>query len=202
MIKEKELIGKLQSVYGNYLYHKQTLPKPYFEDLKNVRVILLGSNPISLGANAELDSVFNLHNFNKSKGNSQVFSRIYSNMVAVDLELWDIYSQNLCKNYLINLSVHDEKWDEIARLWADVLKIELDILFAEDIPVLITAPWILKPLCENVREPKYYYEHNVIIKAEDNKLGRTLIPFFRQEEFDLSHHQWEGYRNHIKELLK
>lgn len=202
MIKEKELVGKLQSVYGNYLYEKQTLPKPYFEDLNSVRAILLGSNPISLGANAELDTVFNLHDFNKSKGNSQIFSRIYSNMVAVDLELWDIYAQNLCKNYLINLSVHDEKWDEIASLWADVLKVELDILFTEDVPVLITAPWILKPLCKKVREPKYYYENNVVIKAEDNKLGRVLIPFFRQEEFELSHNHWEGYRNYIKGMLK
>lgn len=202
MIKEKELIGKLQSQYKEYLYEKYTIPKPYFEKLNDVKAILLGSNPLAVGEMAGVDYVFNLGNFNSSQGQSLIFSNIYKNMEAVGLDLKDIYAQNLCKNYFVNLSVHDDKWVEIASLWAMVLKKELDILFDENIPVLVTAPWILKPLYEDVKASKYYYENKEFIDAEDNKLGRTLIPFFRQAEFSLSNIEWDSYTKLIKELFK
>lgn len=202
MIKEKELIGKLESQYKEYLYEKYTIPKPYYENLNNVKAVLLGSNPVALGEMAEIDYVFNLGNFNTSQRASPIFGNIYNNLDAIGLDLKDIYAQNLCKNYFINLSVHDEKWVEIASYWADVLRTELDILFNKEVPVLITAPWILKPLCSKVNYSKYYYEYKKFIQPESNKLGRLLIPFFRQYEFSLLDHRWDNYKEMIRDTFK
>ena len=201
MLREKELLGKLESEYNEYLYKNHPIPKPYYEDLEGVKAILLGSNPVAFGEMASGDYVFNLATFNRSHGEGSIFGNIYSNLIGVGLELWDIYAQNLCKNYFVNLSVHDDKWEEIASLWADVLKVELDTLFDKDIPVLITAPWMIKPLCKEAKAPRYYYEKIEFINPKDNKLGRNLIPFFRQTEYCFLNNEWESYRQAIKKEL-
>lgn len=197
MLSEKELLGKLEAEYKDYFYSKHMIPKPYFEDLDKVKAILLGSNPLAVGESAGGEYVFDLSHFNKDRGHSPIFGNIYNNLNAIDLDLWDIYAQNLCKNYFINLSVHDDKWIEIAKLWAEVIKQELDTLFDKNIPVLVTAPWILKPLVEDLKEPNFYYEKKKFISPEENILGRTLIPFFRQAEFSLNDPKWKGYKEAI-----
>lgn len=202
MIREKELIGKLESEYKNYFYNKFHIPKPYFENLEGVKVVLLGSNPMAVGESAGAEYVFDLKDFNKQRGHNPIFGNIYKNLNAVGLDLWDIYAQNLCKNYFINLSVHDDIWVEIATHWAEVIKMELDTLFDKKIPVLITAPWILKPLVENLKEPHFYYEKKKFIYAEENKLGRELIPFFRQEDFSLLDPKWKDYKEAVKKELE
>ena len=198
MLKEKELIGKLESEYSDYMYEKHNIPKPYFQNVESVKAILLGSNPVAVGEMSGDEYVFNLGGFNKDIGGGPIFGNIYNNMDAVSLDIMDIYAQNLCKNYFVNLSVHDDKWIEIAGLWAEVLKEELDTLFSKNIPVLVTAPWILKPLVKEVKESKYYYENKEFISQADNKLGRILIPFFRQRDFSLLNDEWKEYRDKIK----
>lgn len=202
MIREKELIGKLEAEYKNYFYNKYTIPKPYFENLESVRAVLLGSNPMAVGESAGAEYVFDLKDFNKQIGHSPIFGNIYNNLNAVGLDLWDIYAQNLCKNYFINLSVHDDIWVEIATHWAELIRMELDTLFDKKIPVLITAPWMLRPLVDNLKEPVYYYEKKKFIPAEENKLGRTLIPFFRQGDYSLLDPRWREYKEAIIKALK
>lgn len=197
MLTEKEFLGKLESEYKDYFYKKHMIPKPYYEDLDKVKAILLGSNPMAVGENAGAEYVFDLTDFNKNRGDSPIFGNIYKNLNAIGLDLWDIYAQNLCKNYFINLSVHDDKWVEIAKLWAEVIKEELDVLFDENIPVLVTAPWILNPLVDDLKEGHFYYEKQKFIEADQNKLGRTLIPFFRQADFSLDDPKWKGYKESI-----
>lgn len=197
MMREKELLGKLESEYKDYFYKKHMIPRPYYEDLKKVKAVLLGSNPMAVGEMAGAEYVFDLNHFNKDRGDSPIFDNIYDNLNALGLDLWDIYAQNLCKNYFINLSVHDDIWVEIAGHWAEVIKEELDTLFEPDVPVLVTAPWILKPLVEDHKEPSFYYEKNKFINSENNKLGRRLIPFFRQSEFALKDPKWKAYKEAI-----
>ncbi|TJX15607.1 hypothetical protein E9840_02205 [Tissierella creatinini] len=200
MLSQKELLGKLEEEYKEYFYYKHIIPKAYFEDLEKVRAILLGSNPVAVGEFAGAEYVFDLTHFNKNRGDNPIFGNIYDNLSAIGLDLWDIYAQNLCKNYFINLSVHDEKWVEIAKLWSLVIKEELDTLFDKDIPVLVTAPWILNPLVDDLKDPLYYYEKKKFINPENNKLGRTLIPFFRQSEYSLADPRWRGYKEAIINL--
>lgn len=200
MLSEKELLGKLEAEYKEYFYNKHIIPKPYFEDLEKVKAILLGSNPVAVGESAGAEYVFDLTHFNKNRGDNPIFGNIYNNLSDIGLDLWDVYAQNLCKNYFINLSVHDEKWVEIAKLWSLVIKEELDTLFDKDIPVLVTAPWILNPLVDDLKNPLYYYEKKKFIDPANNKLGRTLIPFFRQSEYALTDPKWKGYKETIINL--
>ncbi len=202
MLSDKELIGKLESEYKEYYYTKYTIPKPYFEKLEDVKAIVLGSNPMAVGDYAGSEYVFDLNHFNQNRGKSPVFDKIYNNLNAIGLDLWDVYVQNLCKNYFINLSVHDDKWVEIAKLWAKVIKQELDTLFAEDIPVLVTAPWILVPLVNEHKEADYYYDKKKFIQPNENKLGRTIIPLFRQSMYALTDPKWKGYKETVQNIFK
>lgn len=202
MVDYRKILDELKVDYSEYLNLDLPVPKPYYENLDSVKVILLGSNPMFIQESKEAAFVFNLSTFKQGLEGEEIFGNIYHNMQAIGLGLNDIYAQNLCKNYLKNISVHDEAWIRIARIWGIALKEELNELFPNDVPVLITAPWILKALGKGIRDGMYYYTKNEFIKPEDNILDRLLIPFFRQKQYSLNKEMFTPYRDKIKEYIK
>lgn len=202
MISNSKVLDDLKLEYGEYLDLDLPIPKPYYENLNSVKVILLGSNPMYIKDSTEAAFVFNLSTFKQGLEGEAIFGNIYNNLQLVDLGLKDIYAENLCKNHLKNITVHDEAWVRIASIWGKNLKVQLDKLFSKDIPVFITAPWILKALGKEIRDGMYYYTSNEFIKPEDNILDRLLIPFFRQKQYDLSKEMFTSYRDKIKKHIK
>lgn len=202
MVDKRKIPDQLKEEYSEYLNLDLPIPKPYYENLKSVKVIVLGSNPMFIKNSKEADFVFNLSTFRQGLEGEEIFGNIYRNLQTIGLGLREIYAENLCKNYLKHISVHDEAWIKIARIWGVALKEELDGLFPKDIPVLITAPWILKGLGKEIRDGMYYYTSNEFINPEDNILDRLLIPFFRQTQYDLTKEEFASYRDKIREYIK
>lgn len=202
MVDNSKVLDELKSDYGEYLNLDLPIPKPYYENLKSVKVIVLGSNPMYIKDSAEAAFVFNISTFKHGLEGEEIFGNIHDNLQAIGLGINQIYAENLCKNYLKHISVHDEAWVRIASIWGRHLKEQLNELFTKDIPVLITAPWILKALGKEIRDGMYYYTENVFINPEDNILDRLLIPFFRQRQYDLNKDMFKDYKNKIIEHIK
>lgn len=203
---EKALLKRLEKEYGEYIYIKDTLPKPYYENIEDVKVILLGCDPSTGNEEQKIDYVFNIDKFKSGEGDKRYFSPIHRNLDAIGLGLSDIYAQNLCKNYFKVVTSENKKWTEIANLWVPIIKEEFDSLFPKNIPVLLTAQNLIKPLCNEYghnKEARWYYEdeNNVIIKESDNKLERNLIPFFRCCAYKLDKYEWRNYRDFIKHFI-
>lgn len=198
MVDNSKVIDELKVDYSEYLNLDLPIPKPYYENLESVKVILLGSNPMFIKDSTEAAFVFNLSTFKQGLEGEEIFGNINNNLQAIGLRLNEVYAENLCKNYLKHISVHDEAWIRIASVWGGYLKKQLDELFPKDVPVLITAPWILKALGKEMRDGMYYYTSNKFINPEDNILDRLLIPFFRQNQYDLSKDIFSSYRDKIR----
>lgn len=96
---EKALLKRLEKEYGEYIYIKHTLPKPYYENIEDVKVILLGCDPSTGNEEQKIDYVFNIDKFKSGEGDKRYFSPIHRNLDAIGLGLSDIYVQNLYKNY-------------------------------------------------------------------------------------------------------
>lgn len=204
-MENKKVLEELKLEYGEYLDLDKKIPKPYYEDLKKVRAILLGSSPMltkyTVDYTEQPEYVFNLSEYKEGVEGEDIFGNINSNLLAIDLNLDEIYAENLCKNHLKNISVHDDAWVRIAHIWGKDLKKELDELFSKEIPVLVTATWMLKALGKGIRDGMHYYTSNEFIKAEDNILDRVLIPFFRHEQYDLNKDSFKTYSEKIKEHI-
>lgn len=201
MVDNSKVLDELKKDYGEYLNLDLPIPKPYYENLSSVKAIVLGSNPMYIKGSTEAAFVFNLSTFKQGLEGEEIFGNIYNNLQAIGLEIKQIYAENLCKNYLKHTSVHDEAWIRIASIWGKHLKDQLDELFSKDIPVLVTAPWILKALGKEIRDGMYYYSENKFIHGEDNILDRLLIPFFRQKQYDLNKDDFVFYRDKIREII-
>lgn len=202
MVSKSRVPDELKENYSEYLNLDLAIPKPYYEDIEAVKAILLGSNPMIIRDSDEEAFVFKLSTFKVGREGEEIFGNIYNNLQAVDLDIKNIYAENLCKNYLKNISVHDDAWARIANIWGKHLKDELDELFPKDIPVLITASWMLKALGKEMKDGMYYYTENVFIQPEDNILDRLIIPFFRQKQYDLNRDMFVDYKKKIKENIK
>ncbi|MFU0799088.1 MAG: hypothetical protein ACFWUE_00260 [Xylanivirga thermophila] len=200
---EKAILAILEKEYGEYIYIKDTVPKPYYENIEAVKAIILGCDPSTGNEKIEFDYVFNIDKFKSGKGNKNYFKPIYTNLNAIGLSLSDIYVQNLCKNYSTNVTSKNKKWTEMATLWVPAIKEELDSLFPKNIPVLLTAECLLEPLCNEYKNKKarFYYEKKIIIKESDNKLGRNLIPFFRCCKYRLDKDEWSNYKYFVKHFI-
>lgn len=210
----KEKIVQLRNENGN-------TPKAYKgEGL--IKVIVLGSDP-STESNIDIEYAFNLDK------NYSYFGDIMSNLVYIftekfysevgykeRVELKDsvrnqIYVQNLCDDYLEHETDNylEDEWVKFVSNngYIEKRKTELDDLFDENIPVLLTSEILLKALLnddilndvEESDEFLTYYRSREIIKKEDNKLNRVLIPFSRHKDYCMKFQT--KYREVIKEQI-
>ncbi len=88
-------------------------PRPFYQNIKDVKAILLGVDP-SNPSNKTFEYVFGLEQREKSP----YFKKILNNLNLLDLNLNNIYVQNLCKNYFVKVTDENDLYIEIAeKFW-------------------------------------------------------------------------------------
>jgi len=186
---EKEILTCLESEYREVFVKTDSLPNPYIGE-QEIKAILLGTEPGN-GYNTRFEYAFGLEN-PKSKYIQTVQANLYN---LNNLNLGNLYIQNICKNYFDCDSFKNKFWKEIAKLWVPLIKGELDARFERNIPILLSADKILEVVLtetEKKRSAKFYYENLSFIDEDKNVFERVLIPFYRHFRYKLS--KWDDYR--------
>jgi len=198
MMNLDQILIKLSTEFNDVYEPKDKLPKPYFNELENVKVIILGCDPSNVQGDV----------FNEAFGlteNLKYFRGINNNIKMVGLDKSEMYVDNLCRNYFKMVTYKNKKWQEIAnRLWIQFQKDELDKHLPNNIPILATSAIILKALSfpgiykDSMNE--CLYKDCIYIKENENKLGRKIIPFFRHYKYSLS--KWGNYASFVKDIIE
>ena len=178
------------------------LPLPYFQNIENVKAIVLGADP-SNHHGKTFKYVFGLE-----KGeNAPFFIKILDNLKHIGLDLSNIYVQNLCRNYFTKVTDENPYYKDVAKeFWLPRLKEELDNLFPNEIPVFVTA-WkvmeVIAPSSKKFRNRKSaIFRDGVVFK--ENELNRPAFALFRGGHgyYNLDREDWKDYRKIIIEALK
>jgi hypothetical protein len=178
-------------------------PKPFCHDLKKVKAILLGTDPSNKsdkGKAVQLEYVFGINGKDK-----RYFAGIEKNLAVIGLTRNDIYAQNFIREYQPEETGKNIHWQEVAEKWVEPLKQELDSFDPDrKIPVLVTAQAAIEFLSNKpLPAPKdiYLSKATGIVKANENRLGRTLLPFYRHYSYALDKEEFEKYREALRELV-
>lgn len=206
MRNEIEIIDELQNHFGDEVLAITPFPKPYCEDISNVKAIYLGCDPSNKHSH-KLPYAFVL------ESKLPIFNKFLidhsSNLSHVSLSWDNVYVQNLCQNYFRKeTSQNLPVWKPASKWWVPYLKKELQI-FNIDIPVLLTSSYIYDVLVSSKwkkYKPKQFYtcEINIPIPKTENLLERPLIPFYRNRrkvDYHLSNPEWEKYRIRIVNII-
>ena len=185
-------------------YNPMNLPNPYFTDIKKVKAILLGADPSNKsdkGKEVQLEYVFGINGKDK-----RYFAGIERNLAAIGLTRYDIYAQNLIREYQPEETGKNIHWREVAANWLETLRNELDAFDPQrKIPVLVTAQAIIDVLSLEPLPPArdiYLSKADGIVKADENWLGRTLIPFYRHYSYALGKEEYKVYRERVTILVR
>jgi hypothetical protein len=196
-ILEQLLIGYKSIIYPEYAFPNS------FRGRGKIRAIVLGADPTHIVEDKplKLKVVFGLDQIN-----SEYWLGIQNNLSLIsELQMDNIYVQNVCKNYFTKETSKNEFWPEIAKkVWLPELKIELDSLFDYKIPVFMTTEIILKisvhDTVKYLTASKIYTEC-LYVEEKDNFLNRKLFALYRHPRYSLS--RWPEYCNFLKrELMK
>ena len=200
-----EVIRKLISipVYTSFIKKEvYYIPRPYYKNIKDVRAIILGADP-SNPQDKTFEYVFGLERGDKSP----YFQKILGNISNINLNLDNIYVQNLCKNYFTEVTDDNDLYNEIAeKYWLPQLKYELDSLFAPNIPVLVTA-WkvleVIAPAAEKYAKAKNKIYNNSVVFL-DNRLSRPVFALFRggNNYYNLAKSEFANYSALLKNYIK
>jgi hypothetical protein len=202
---DKEIVSQLITKYGSYILPVEILPKEYCPgEISQVRAIYLGCDPSNVHS-TELPYVFALESGLKVFNSFIKSHKEQLELIGLD---WNcVYSQNLCRNYFNMETSNNSVWKIIAKeFWIDSLKVELS-QFEDNIPVLLTSNFIYDVLMlEKKYKPMEYYEckQPIPIQPHYNKLGRPLIPLYRNRmriDYHLTNPAWASYRNQIVKIL-
>lgn len=182
---DTELLQVLKEKFNDEIDDRFYLPKAFWMGEKEmVKAVYLGCDPTNTNKNIQFDYAFS-HGCN-DKGFVTFRKKHLKQLEAIDLTWETVYTQNLCRNYFKSETSKNKIWKQAAEMWIDVLKEELDELFSVDIPVLLTSQLLLDVLLKEKKRPHRYdalefYERRTAIpvSAEENKLGRPLIPLYR-----------------------
>lgn len=179
-------------------------PKPFFTDLTKVKAILLGADPSNKsdkGKAVQLEYVFGINGKDK-----RYFAGIARNLKAINLSQDDIYAQNLIRDYLPEETGKNKNWEATAEKWVEPLKKELDAFDPErKIPVLVTAQSIMEFLYNKslpAAKDIYLSQASGIVKPGENKLGRTLLPFYRHFTYSLDKEEYINYREMLQKFVE
>ena len=169
-------------------YLNESLPEPFCFNPKKIKAFVLGADPSNFSDGGKpqfLTTVFGIGY------DHRYFSGILKNLNAVGLHLEDVYVQNVVRNYMIKETGSNKTWKLFAEHWLPDLKEELDLIDkSKKMPVLVTAESILKFLVKKgvkVEKADTIYSNPVSpIPAENSKLGRPLIAFYRHPKYSLT----------------
>ena len=212
MHKQEHILIELKNKFCKQILDYLPFPKPYPENIKSSKAILLGCDPTNTKKNYRFEYVFGLGNDKDLEGRSiATFKNWFlpkweKSLGEINLSFEDIYTQNLCRNYFLNETKDNPVWDDAAEYWIKFLKEELN-KFDKKIPVLLTSERIYKVLLnpdEKKEKASFIYNNpkEIPITGERNKLDRPLIPFYRHSEYSITLEKWEPYKQRIIEILK
>jgi len=194
---ENEICEHIARQYPELYEKRNNLPLAYHGS-KNIKVIVLGTDPTYISGKSNFEYVFDL-----GEKNTPFFRAILENLKMLDLNLSDTYVQNLIRNYFKLETCKNPKWKECSFLWMGLIKRELDKKFYRSIPILVTAWKILDVVTGKSVLKKYtaqsLYENNRFFNEYENYFGRTIIPFFRHYKYRLK--KWPEYSNMIKNFI-
>jgi len=210
-LNEKQIINNLKNEINKYILDYIPFPKPFPENIKSPKAILLGCDPTNTKKNYRFKYVFGLGNDKDLEGRSiaefknSFLPKWEKSLKGINLSFEDIYTQNLCGNYFLNETKDNPVWDNAAEYWIKILKEELN-RFDMKIPVLMTSERIYKVLLNpDVKKEKASYFYNnpdeIPIPREKNKLDRLLVPFYRHSEYSITFEKWKPYKKRIIEIL-
>ena len=179
-------------------------PKPFFYNIKKVKAILLGADPSNnsnKGQTVQLQYVFGINGKDK-----RYFMGIEKNLNAIGLSRNDIYAQNLIQSYQPEETGKNLHWQDIAEKWVEILMQELDGFDPKrKIPILVTAQVVIEFLSmEPLPTPKEIYlsQADGIVKADENPLGRVLIPFYRHYSYAMEKEEFAKYRESVRRIVE
>jgi len=190
---EFEILMSLKEKYPSLINNTYPFPDVFWGS-KKIKAIVLGADPTNIinGKPKSLKKVFQLDN-----PKSPYWRAIKSNIEQINnLDLENLYVQNMCRNYFCKETSKNKEWLNIAKnYWLPFLKDELDAKFEKNIPVLMTTEFILKAtLKPNIKclKAKDIYSSLITINQKDNLLGRKLIAFYRHYKYNLA--KWHDYK--------
>lgn len=192
-MNEFEILSELKTNYPDVYDGYYPFPAP-FRGQKPIKIIILGTDP---GNSIKGKTVRFKYVFGLEYPESPYFRQISRNLSLIkNVDLNEIYVQNVCRCYFRVDTGKNKYWTKIARkYWLPLLKQELDFLFNSGIPVLITTEKILEVIMDKKINASKIYGENIIINRDDNYLGRRIIALYRHPKYSLD--SWDGYLNHL-----
>jgi hypothetical protein len=193
MNSREEIIERIALQFPNEYLKSNTIPKPFFGHNKT-RVVILGADPSNFSSKSELKKVFKLELEEKSP----YFKSILNNLKLLDINLDDLFVQNVIQNYMNAETSNNQNWDKIALIWIPHLKHELD-KFDRSVPIIVTAWKILEILVGHERlkgiKAKDIYKDHIFFDRSENSLGRNLYCLFRHYTYNLN--KWPSYKKFL-----
>lgn len=182
---------------------KSLAPTPFYYNRKQVKAIVLGADPSNFSNRGERKILTKA--FSIGDGDARYFQGILKNLKAIDLGLEDIYVDNLIQDYLEFESSDFKPWKPVTRQNISNCLSRLDAIDKKrKLPVLLTTELLYKVLTITTpisAEHFYQYPERIPIAAEANALNRTVIPFYRLQDYTLLIQKWNPYRLKIMDIL-
>lgn len=208
-MSDQDLLKKLTEMFPEAVKTDYPWPQAYCENAANVRAIVLGTDPSYYPEKGkefrQIRYVFELETY-KEKRNNPYFDPTLNNLESIGLGLDTVYVENLCRNYFHKITYHNKDvWKQATAVWIPLLVAELDQKFSnKNIPVLLTTEILYHVLINDESQAKtakelYARDGLVPVPADQNKLGRPLIPLYRHYEYELKRHT--EYRDRVKKIL-
>lgn len=180
------------------------MPDPFCYNSNDIKAFVLGCDPTAKDKGKENHKIFdNVFDIGKDR---RYFSSILKNLKSLGLSLENIFVQNLVTDYLDDETSKNGVWAKIAEQYIPSRKQEFDEIDPTGlIPVMLTSEYLYKVLI-NSDQVKYsakelYENENLVpIRAENNKLGRPLIPLYRHMEYSLNNKI--EYQVRVKEIIQ
>ena len=198
-MNEFEILQQIKEQYPDVYDGYYPFPAAYRGN-KTIKAIMLGTDPgnLSSGSTVRIPVVFGL-----STPGSPYFRAMKKNIDQLnDLEIDNLYIQNVCRSYFNCDALKNRHWKKIARdLWLPHLKQELDFLFNPDLPVLLTAEIILEAILTDKPKPKaeYIYRNTIIFSNDQNYLNRTVLALYRHRKYSFT--KWPEYANELNRFF-
>jgi hypothetical protein len=208
-MSDQDLLKKLTEMFPEAVKADYPWPQAYCENTANARAIVLGTDPSYYPEKGkefrQIRYVFELETY-KEKRNNPYFDPTLNNLESVGLGLDTVYVENLCRNYFHKITYHNKDvWKQAAAFWIPLLVAELDQKCSnKTMPVLLTTEILYQILINDESQAKtakelYARDGLVPVPADQNKLGRPLIPLYRHYEYELKRHT--EYRDRVKKIL-
>jgi len=203
-------------------------PKP-FKNTGVLRAFVLGCDPTAFSKKdmkdfkegtkkaeerkaKELKVVFDLRVNETGEwiGDKRYFTGIKANLEALNLKMENIYVQNMVTEFQSYLtSEKPDEWVAEAVKYRDARKVEFDDIDPTNkVPVFLTSYLLYKVLIkpkngEKLKTAAELYKSGVIaiIPAEDNYLGRPLVPLFRHTAYSSKNEIRKEYFDRVKKEL-